>query len=98
VGRTSSRPTFKTVGISDDEQFATLHRKLCEAEDAYKRAVEEYNRLIAVSLSIADAEDFGFVDGTHALRRAMVVQRLPLRRYHAALKEFTDFCPTREGA
>ena len=78
------------MGISDDELFATLRRKLSEAEDAYKRAVEEYNRLMAVSSSIADAEGHGFVDGTHALRHAMVVQRLALRRYHAALKQLND--------
>jgi len=79
------------VGISDVELFATLHRKLWEAEDAYKRAVEGYNRLMADSVPIADVDDPGFLDRTHALRHAMVVQRLALRRYDAALKEFTDF-------
>ena len=78
------------MGVSPDELFATLRRKLCEAEDAYKRAVEGYNRLMADSSSIADAEGHGFVDGTHALRHAMVVQRLALRRYDAALKQLND--------
>lgn len=67
-----------------------LQRKLDEASAAYKKAMAEYKRLMAVSTDTTHLQDPALVDGNLALRQAMHIHRQARLRYEAALRQFTD--------
>lgn len=73
------------------EVAAVLQRKVHEAEVAYQRAREEYQRLMTVARATANPSDPGLVDGQHAVVRALRIHCFARRKYEDALRQFTEF-------
>jgi hypothetical protein len=73
------------------ELLESLERKLREAQASYLRAMQEYRRLMSTSRSTSDLNDPGFVDGQHALSKALRIHRHARVRYERRLQDFTEY-------
>jgi hypothetical protein len=69
----------------------SLREKVDQAQASYRRATDEYKRLMSISRGTSSLDDPGLVDGMHALRRAMAIHQQARLEYQQALKTFTDF-------
>lgn len=77
--------------IRSTEVTAALETKVRQAEAAYQRARQEYQRLITLSRMTHDLADPGFMDGQHALAKALKIHRHARENYERALQQFTDY-------
>jgi hypothetical protein len=69
----------------------SLREKLEEAQASYRRATDEYKRLMSISRETSSLNDPALVDGLHAMRRAIVIHEQARLEYQQALKAFNDF-------
>ena len=66
-----------------------LREKVEQAEASYRRATDEYNRLMSISTDTSSLDDLGLVED--ARRHALVIQEQARLIYDQALKTFNDF-------
>jgi hypothetical protein len=69
----------------------SLRQKLNETQAAYRRAMDEYRRLMAISTDTSDLQNPALVDGNHAVRRAILIHQQARVKYEQALKAFNEF-------
>lgn len=73
------------------EVTTALEAKVRHAEAAYRHAREEYQRLMNIARVVAGPRDPGFVDGQHALSKALKIHRHARQNYEHALQQFTEY-------
>ena len=66
-----------------------LREKVKQAEVSYRRATDEYKRLMSIFTDTSSLDDLGLVEGP--LRHALVIQQQARVIYDQALKTFNDF-------
>ena len=69
----------------------SLRQRLENARAAYRRATDESIRLMGISEDTSDLGNPARVDGTHAMSKALLIERQASGDYRKALKVFYDF-------
>ena len=69
----------------------SLRRRLVEAQDEYRRASDEYKRLMRIYGDTADISEPARSDGLQAIHRALMIHQQALRNLEESLKAFNRF-------